>query len=112
VIVLGKDVSGSITVSFQYDPQLVQKVRTIEGRKWHPAEKHWSFPDSDGTLEKILKVFEGEKIQIDPALKGTVPDFVVSAQSNDLRTNYPCPPHRWGRESYMCRTLQGIKIEI
>jgi len=47
----------------------VQKAKTISGHKWNPTEKHWSFPDSDGTLEKILKVFEGEEIYIDPALK-------------------------------------------
>jgi hypothetical protein len=37
-----------------------------------------SFPDTDGTLEKILEVFKGEKIHIDPVLqttiKGTVPE--------------------------------------
>ena len=47
----------------------VQKVRTIEGRKWQQDKKYWSFPDTDGTLEKILEVFEGEKIRIDPALQ-------------------------------------------
>jgi hypothetical protein len=47
----------------------VQKVRTIEGRKWHQDKKYWSFPDTDGTLEKILEVFEGEKIHLDPALQ-------------------------------------------
>jgi hypothetical protein len=24
-------------------------VKTIEGRRWHPEEKHWSFPRLDGT---------------------------------------------------------------
>lgn len=68
VIVLGKDASGRITVVFQYDPLRVQKVKTIEGHRWHPEEKYWTFPNSDGTLEKILTVFEGEEIQIDPTL--------------------------------------------
>ncbi|MBI5187934.1 MAG: hypothetical protein HZA07_02510 [Nitrospirae bacterium] len=36
VIVLGKDSSGRIAVAFPYDPLRVEKVRTIEGRKWHP----------------------------------------------------------------------------
>ncbi len=35
--------SGRIIVSFPYDPILVSKVKTIEGRKWQPTEKHWSF---------------------------------------------------------------------
>lgn len=70
VININKDDGpGNITVSFPYDPQLVEKVKTIEGHKWHPKEKHWSFPDSDGTLEKILKIFEGEELNIDHALQ-------------------------------------------
>jgi len=62
------DPSGRIIVSFPYDPLLVEKVKIIDGRRWHPAEKHWSFPNTDGTLQKILKVFEGEELHIDPAL--------------------------------------------
>jgi site-specific recombinase XerD len=65
--VIGKDDSGRTTVSFKYDPQLVEKVKTIEGRKWHPAEKYWSFPNTDGTLEKILDVFKDEEIHLGPA---------------------------------------------
>ncbi|MGC8720945.1 MAG: tyrosine-type recombinase/integrase, partial [Thermodesulforhabdaceae bacterium] len=33
----------------------------------------WSFPDTDGTFEKILKAFEGEEIHIDPALQSELP---------------------------------------
>jgi hypothetical protein len=35
-------------------------------------DKYWSFPNTDGTLEKILKVLEGEEIQIDPALQAEI----------------------------------------
>ncbi len=59
MLVLGKGDSDRITVSFRYDPQRGEKVKTIHGRKWHPEEKHWSFPNTDGTLEKILDVFIG-----------------------------------------------------
>ncbi len=69
VVTINTDSSGRIKVAFHYDPQLVQKVKTIDGRKWHKDEKYWSFPDSDGLLEKILEVLEGEEIHIDPALR-------------------------------------------
>jgi site-specific recombinase XerD len=130
---IGKDASGRIVVSFPYDPSIVTKIKTIEGRRWHPAEKHWSFPNTDSILEKILKVFEGKEIQIDPVLQtrfsnpvlavppqrekqsqkshptleGAVPDFVVSAQSNDLRTTYTYPPHRWGRKREGVKKLES-----
>jgi len=66
---IGKDKSGRIVVSFPYNPLLVEKVKSIDGRRWHPVEKHWSFPNKDDTLEKILKVFWDEDVQIEPALR-------------------------------------------
>ncbi len=65
---ISKNSPNGIVVSFPYDPQLVEKVKTIEGRKWHKDEKYWSFPYSNGTLEKIIEVFKGEELHIDPAL--------------------------------------------
>ena len=64
-----KDKENNLIVSFPYNPQFVEKIKTIRGHRWHPEEKYWSFPNSNGTLEKILEVFEGEKIYIDPALQ-------------------------------------------
>jgi hypothetical protein len=43
---ISNDPSGHIIVSFPYDPLLVSKVKTIDGHRWHPAEKHWSFPNN------------------------------------------------------------------
>jgi hypothetical protein len=90
-IQISNDPSGRIIVSFPYDPVLVTKVKTIGGRRWHPAEKHWSFPNRGEILEKIIKGFAGNEVPIDPALKteisklkdtpsplrpkGTVPDL-------------------------------------
>ncbi len=68
-IQISNDPSGRIIVSFPYDPLLVVKVKTIDGRRWHPVEKHWSFPKLDGMLEKISKLFGDENVQMDPALK-------------------------------------------
>jgi hypothetical protein len=52
-IYTSNDPSGRIIVSFPYDPILVSKVKSIDGRRWHPEEKYWSFPKSDGMLEKM-----------------------------------------------------------
>ncbi len=64
-----KGQSGEIRVSFSYNPSFVARVKTIKGHRRHPWEKYWSFPNTDGTVEKILKVFEDEKIYINLALK-------------------------------------------
>jgi len=39
-------------VAFSYNPTHVAKVKTIEGYKWHPKEKHWSFSYSDGVIDR------------------------------------------------------------
>ncbi len=95
-IQISNDSSGRIIVSFPYDPLLVSKVKAIAGRRWHPAEKHWSFPGTDGMLENILKVFGDENVQIDPSLqaesptpRGAVPDLQMDKP--------PDPPLEKGR---------------
>lgn len=68
-IKISKDIQqGEIAVAFSYDPKLVTKVKSIENHRWHPDKKYWSFPNTNGMLEKILKVFEGEEIHINPNL--------------------------------------------
>lgn len=61
---IGNDSYSRITVSFSYDFHIIAKVKTIEGHKWHKDKKYWSFPNTNGKLEEILKVFEGEEIRI------------------------------------------------
>ncbi|MEW6375931.1 MAG: site-specific tyrosine recombinase/integron integrase [Thermodesulfobacteriota bacterium] len=65
---ISKYLSGRIVVSFPYDSSIITKIKALEGRRWHPVEKHWSFPNTDSILEKILKVFGDKEVQIDPAL--------------------------------------------
>ena len=64
-----KDRENNLMVSFPYNPQFVQKIKTIKGHRWHPNGKYWSFPGSNETLERILKVFGAEEIYIDPAIQ-------------------------------------------
>jgi len=52
-----------------YNPKFITKVKSIESHRWHPDKKYWSFPNTNGTLEKILKVFGSEDIHLDPALQ-------------------------------------------
>jgi len=47
--------SFRIIISFPYNPLLFAKIKAIEGRKWIPAEKHGSFPNTDRILAKILE---------------------------------------------------------
>ena len=53
---VSRDTSGKITVAFPYDSSRISKIKTIEGHKWNPDKKRWSFQDSEGMLNKILVV--------------------------------------------------------
>jgi len=73
-----------IPVSFHYNPQLVEKVKTIPDHKWHPEKKYWSFPNIDGTIEKILAAFGSEKIYIDSILQTKKAPFPLAVEGNRL----------------------------
>jgi len=64
-----RDKKNNSMVSLPYNSQFLEKIKTINGHRWNSNEKYWGFPNSNGTLEKILEVFGGEKIYIDPAIQ-------------------------------------------
>ncbi len=71
-IKIGKDLQQrKIVVSFSYNPRFVAKVKTIEGRSWHPDKKHWTFPYSENILKKILSAFNGEDVLLDSTLQSS-----------------------------------------
>lgn len=81
-VTIGRDDSGNVSVSFPYNPDYVAKVKSIPGHRWHPEDKHWSFPKADGTLEKILEVFQGEGIHIHRKLVEPIDPALQSELSN------------------------------
>ena len=70
---ISRDISGDITVTFRYDPAIVEKIRMIQGQRWHPVGKYWSFPDNQETLALFLDMFARKKVSVDPALKTKAP---------------------------------------
>lgn len=85
-IKISKDIQqGRILVSFSYDPKCVTKVKSIEGHRWHPDKKYWSFPYSKDILKKILSAFTGENINIDHSLQGLIKETAKNKNFEDLR---------------------------
>ncbi len=85
-IKINKDIQqGRISVAFSYVPKFVTMVKTIEGHRWHTDKKCWSFPDTNETLEKILKVLEGKEIHLDSALQDRFSASSVIARSKATR---------------------------
>jgi site-specific recombinase XerD len=79
-IKIGEDVDGRLTVSFPYNPSYIAKVKSVRGYRWHPERRCWSLPYSDGLLEKLLTIFNREKVYLDPALEvSTSPETEIMA---------------------------------
>ena len=96
-----------IKIVFEYDLNLLNKVREIPGRLWHPQDKCWSAPFHEGTVKQLQSwgfsvdeklqsyLLNNEKTTKDivingiPGLKGTLRPFqtigVAFAESKNGR---------------------------
>ena len=45
-----------LMISFPYNPDFVQNIKTIEVRRWNPEGRYWSFQNSNGTIKKVIHV--------------------------------------------------------
>ncbi len=70
---VGKDRYGRLTLRFIYDPFRIAQVKKIKGYRWNPDKKHWSFPDTEETLQHIQKAFKEEVRVPDPMMDKRVP---------------------------------------
>jgi integrase/recombinase XerD len=57
MIVLQKGTNGELRVIFPYNPELVEKIRQIPGRKWLLDDKCWTIPDNQDAMEELISVF-------------------------------------------------------
>jgi site-specific recombinase XerD len=64
VVAVSKDFSDRIIVSFQYNPLHVQKVKSIEGYKWHPEQSEGTSKQSQNErLVQILSAHDFEDLR-------------------------------------------------
>lgn len=61
--------AGRLIVLFPYSSERVAKIKTVIGRRWHQGEKCWTIPRTDETLTRLLALFAGEPIEIEPSLR-------------------------------------------
>jgi integrase len=43
-----------LIVLVPYSPERVAKIKLVAGRRWHPKEKYWTVPRTDGTVASLL----------------------------------------------------------
>jgi site-specific recombinase XerD len=56
-------------IRFAYAPELVEKIKKINNRSWHPEEKCWMIPETDGAIKQLLLLFAEDEFSIDPELR-------------------------------------------
>jgi ATP-dependent DNA helicase RecQ len=104
-----------IRVSFQYDPFLVNKIKSIGEHKWHSEGKYWSFPNSNDILDEILRAFKGKEIYLDDELVEPEDDIVSSFEVNQAeRINADPPPKiliaRTRFQNYQVRFFETVAV--
>ncbi len=72
MIEISSDIPGRIKVVFSYNPEYVARIKMVKPHRWHPEEKHWSFPNTKPVLKEILSVFSGEALDIDSSLQPVI----------------------------------------
>jgi len=61
-IIIERGKMGQLLLSFDYDEEIIRKVKTIRGRKWDPVEKKWILIDNMSTIYKIYELFPHSEI--------------------------------------------------
>lgn len=48
---------GRLIVRFSYSASRVEKIKTVEGRRWHAPEKYWTVPDAPEMPARLQALF-------------------------------------------------------
>lgn len=64
------DEIGRIKVTFPYNTDIIRRIKTIPGRRWHPEEKFWSLPLTEESIASLQSTFQKDGLDIDTSLKG------------------------------------------
>jgi len=89
-ILIEKESEERIAVKFEYLPDIVAKVKTINGRDWNIKGKYWTVPYTDTIIEQLCRIFIKDVIFIDGTICRTVDpnqrrdNFEASAILKDL----------------------------
>jgi len=93
-------------IRFPYDPELVQLVKNVPGRIWHPEQKFWSIPlarlgffiaQVKGTkFEKDLNIQSNENIDVNASIDESdkIPDIDISDVTEYVQDGFKLFDHQ------------------
>lgn len=58
-----------ICVKFNYDQEIIKKIRLIPGSCWNPEKKYWGFANDKNKLALFLEMFKDEYLIFDSKIK-------------------------------------------
>ena len=99
-----------LLVELPYDPERVPKIKTIPGRRWHAEEKVWSVPADEGMVDRLLGLFAGEEVEIDPALRSASDPIqeTLNAVEDELKLRGYSPRTRKAYRGQVGRFLRWV----
>lgn len=53
-----------LSVSFEYNPILIEKIKTIQGRRWDQSNRHWVIPNNVASKALLEEIFSESNINI------------------------------------------------
>src|SRR5690554_5893500 len=72
---VGQACEQFIYVRMDYDEEWLDKIRSIEGRKWDQHQRVWKIPFVDLSITHFLSLFEDVPMDIEPELLEESPLF-------------------------------------
>jgi len=72
---------GRLIVRFDYDPELIARIKNIPGRRWSSAEQRWTIPAQTAALALFVSRFRAEDLGLDESVERLVPKSVLERAS-------------------------------
>jgi len=60
---------GRLIVILPFTEERLAKMKTVPGRRWEALEKHWTVPQNDAMIDRLLGLFSGEEVMLSPLLQ-------------------------------------------
>src|SRR5690606_28014123 len=107
-----------LIIMFPYSPELVEKIKTVPGHRWHPQEKVWSIYSTREAVIKLFSVFSKMEIEIDdsaiPCVSKYIPLFswekTIRMLEEDLKLRGYSPETRKGYIGQIKRFARFVEI--
>lgn len=73
-----------IFVFFQYSEDRVEKIKSIEGRRWNSEGEYWIIPYSNYAIKKFMNLFSNEDINLDPRIHYKIQKFKMKEKNVNM----------------------------